>query len=295
VAVLSAFACKSNAPATPSPPQADSCTPTPGAVCFGHLNYVEYAAGDLPIVLSIPHGGTMSPSSIPDRTTGTTATDLNTIELGRAIAQAFVTATGRAPHVVITHLRRTKLDANRDVVEGAQNNPDAVRAWTEYHAFIETAVRAVRERSGRGLYIDLHGHGHPIPRLELGYLLSAETLSLSDAQLDAGRFGDQSSLKVALGGSPDSFATLLRGPSSLGGLLAPAYRSVPSPAEPSPGEDPYFTGGYSTERHTGSVAGLQIESPFAGVRDNASTRSAFAATLVSAVRAFASRHLALTF
>ena len=72
-------------PAAPSPPDPAVCTPAPGTVCFGRLNFVEYAAGDLPIVVSVPHGGALAPASIPTRTVGTTTTDSNTIDLGRAI------------------------------------------------------------------------------------------------------------------------------------------------------------------------------------------------------------------
>lgn len=33
--------------------------------------------------------------------------------------------------------------------------------------------------------MDMHGHGHSIQRLELGYLLSGDQVNLSDASLDA--------------------------------------------------------------------------------------------------------------
>jgi hypothetical protein len=88
-----------------------------------------------------------------------------------------------------------------------------------------------------------------------------------------------------------TFAELLRGPSSLGGLLGTSTPSVPSPAAASPGTDPYFDGGYSTERHTARLPGLQIESNFNGVRDTAANRSAFAERLVTALAAFLDAHL----
>jgi hypothetical protein len=283
-----------NPPTGPSNPGTPSvCTPTAGAQCFGANNYVEYNGGDLPVLVSIPHGGALSPASIPDRTSGTTVTDSNTIELGRAIAAAFRSATDRQVHLVICHLRRAKLDANREVVEAAQGHPDAVRAWTEYHGFIEMAIAEIVRREGRGFYIDLHGHGHPIARLELGYLLSSGDLSSSDAQLDSSGVAASSSLARALPLTTASFSEVLRGSTSLGGLLS--VPSVPSPSAPSPGSDPYFTGGYSTERHTSTMPGVQIEAHFAGVRDSAANRSAFAQQLVAAVRTFADRHLGLKF
>jgi predicted enzyme related to lactoylglutathione lyase len=256
-----AITCGGGSPTAPTSTggAAGACAYVPGAPCFGRLNYVEYVPGDLPLVISVPHGGALAPSTIPDRM-GTTATDTNTIELGRAIAQAFLTRTGRRPHLVICHLKRTKLDANREVGEAAEGNPNATQAWQEYHGFIDAATHAVAT-GGSGLYIDLHGHGHAPQRLELGYLLSAATLDLTDEQLDAGGYAWASSLHLAMGRTPQTFAQLLRGADSLGGLLLGAgVPSVPSPAVPSPGADPYFTGGYSTERHTNTIPGLQIES-----------------------------------
>ncbi|MBM3750216.1 MAG: hypothetical protein FJW21_03410 [Acidimicrobiia bacterium] len=244
-------------------------------------------------MISVPHGGALTPASIPNRTVGTTVTDTNTIELGQAISQAFVTRLGRRPHLVIVHLRRTKLDANREVVEAAQGNADAIRAWNEYHAFVELAMAAVRQRSGTGLYIDLHGHGHAKARLELGYLLSAATLNGTDAQLNGSNAAASSSLRLLAQQSSLTSAALLRGASSLGGLLEGRVPSVPSPSAPSPGSDPYFDGGYSTSRHTLTLPGLQIESHFTGVRDTATSRAAFGDALVTALETFLRVHLGL--
>ncbi len=270
----------------PAPQSPAVCAGSVGVTCFGTSNYVEYVPGDLPVVISVPHGGALAPASIPNRTVGTTATDTNTVELGRALVDALRGRTGRAPHLVIVHLRRTKLDANREVVEAAQGNPEAVRAWEEYHAFIEQAASAVRQRSGTGFYVDLHGHGHPIARLELGYLLSIETLNQPDSHLDAIGALSSSSLRLMSGASPLSSSALLRGPQSLGGLLSGRVPSVPSPSMPGPGADPYFNGGYSTSRHTLILPGLQIESHFTGVRDSAASRSSFSAILAEALVTF---------
>ncbi|HXT69347.1 MAG TPA: hypothetical protein VN700_06315 [Vicinamibacterales bacterium] len=287
--VALAITCGKSSPATPS---GSGCVATQGSTCFGTQNYVEFAPGNFPVVISMPHGGAIAPATIPDRTGAniTTATDANTIDLGRAIADAFQSRTGRRPHLVICHLRRTKLDANREIVEAAQGNADAVQAWTEYHGFIEQAMSTV---GAHGFYIDLHGHGHTIQRLELGYLLPASTLDLADAELNAGGYASQSSLRLAMPSTSLTFAGLLRGPSSIGGLLGSATPSVPSPAAPSPGGDPFFDGGYSTDRHTARLPGLQIESNFTGVRDNASNRAAFADRLVTALVTFLDAQLGI--
>ncbi len=84
----------------------------------------------------------------------------NTQEVARAFGQTLFDRTGRRPHIVINRLHRIKLDANREIGEAAQGNATAETAWREFHEFIEAAKDAVFDDFGRGLYIDLHGHGH---------------------------------------------------------------------------------------------------------------------------------------
>ena len=54
----------------------------PQEVVFGKDNYIEYQIGTLPIVISVSHGGKLSPMAIPDRTCNDPvyATDVYTIE-----------------------------------------------------------------------------------------------------------------------------------------------------------------------------------------------------------------------
>ena len=274
---------------------ATSQRPIVGSPVIGQNSYIEWIPGDLPIVLTAPHGGTLLPTDIPDRTVGTTTRDLNTEELARDVAVAFHARTGKRPHLIICRLSRRKLDANREIVEAAAGNPAAERAWREYHGFIEASAAAVRQVQGIGFYIDLHGHGHDIQRLELGYLVSASKLGLSDAQLALDLTIQSSSLWSIAASTGTSIPALLRGQNSLGALLETlGYSSVPSLANPSPGTNPYFDGGYSTQRHGTAAdrrfAGVQIESNFDGVRDTPASRAAFAAALARAVDDFMRIH-----
>ena len=266
-----------------------------GTSYFGRARYVEYIPGELPLILSAPHGGDLTPAEIPDRTWGTSVTDTNLRETTLAVREALIQRTGKAPHVILSHLKRTKLDPNREIVEAAQGNPFAENAWNEFQGFIEVARSEVAERYGSGFYLDLHGHGHAIARAELGYLLGATQLGLGDAALDAGGLGAQSSIRALAEASPLSFSALLRGASSFGAYLAAeGVPSVPSPAAPSPGEADYFSGGYNTDRHGsrrgGTISGLQIELHRPGVRDTDENRRAFAAALAKVVEAYMLRH-----
>ena len=271
----------------------------PGNSYFGDNEYVEYIAGNLPLIFTAPHGGSVTPSSIPTRTASAcggaavTTADANTEDLARLIKTEFFNRTGKYPHIVINRLHRSRMDANREIGEAACGNAAAQEAWRDYHEFIETAKSRVSTDHQRGWYTDLHGHGHAIPRLELGYDLGATTLRLPDPELDAASsYETSSSIRVFSQESSLSFSQLLRGQSSLGTLLANAgYPSVPSSQDPAPGAgEQYFSGGYSTERHScktsGQICGVQIEAHLAGVRDTPANRAAFAAAIATVYASF---------
>jgi len=272
--------------------------PAPGASTFGERDYIEYVVGDLPLILSVPHGGRLVPDEIPDRTRGVRDSDANTEELARAVAVAVHERTGHHAHVIISHLQRSKLDPNREIVEAAAGNPLAERAWEEYHRFIEQARAAVVAKFGSAFFIDLHGHGHAMQRLELGYLHSTDDLAQDEAVLNAPEFVAAGSLRLAAARWPGSYVELLRGSVSLGALFeAEGFRSTPSPSAPEP-VVPYFRGGYTVSRHCKAedhVTGLQIECNRIGVRDTPEHRRAFAQALVAVLEKFLPERLGLPF
>jgi hypothetical protein len=268
----------------------------PGISYFGRNGYVEYIPGRLPVILSAPHGGSLRPDEIPDRTWGERSADRNTSALTLAVRDALVALTGYAPHVVISHLDRVKLDPNREVEEAAQGNAFAELAWDEFQTSIEEARSAALGAFGGGMYFDLHGHGHERNRLELGYLLTSEQLNRSNASLNSLAVVQQTSIREIGRTRPDTFAEVIRGATSLGGFLeAEGVAVVPSPGDPFPGSDPYFTGGFNTRQH-GSLAdselvsGIQIEHHFPGLRDTDANRRAYAERLAVAIRAFVIEH-----
>ncbi|HSJ31922.1 MAG TPA: hypothetical protein VK933_10850 [Longimicrobiales bacterium] len=271
-----------------------------GARYTGVNSYVEFIAGDLPLIISAPHGGTLQPSSIPDRSAAgaTLIRDADTDDLALAMEAAFAARGGGTPHIAVMHLHRAKLDANREIGEGAEGNRAAEHAWREYHGFIEAARHHVVAGHDRGLYIDLHGHGHDVQRLELGYLLTSAHLAGDDASLNAASIVQRSSIRTLAESSVATHAELLRGPASLGTMLeAQGYPAVPSSAQPHPGEAPYFTGGYSTARHGsrdgGAIDAVQIEANRVGVRDTEPSRQAFAAALALVVESWLDMHYAM--
>jgi N-formylglutamate amidohydrolase len=285
-------ALSASATSTSAPPTA---APAPGQSVFGADRYIEYRVGDLPLVITAPHGGHLKPDAIKNRTSGTLGGDLNTQELAFALADAFFARTGHRLHVVASHLQRAKLDPNREIKEAAGGHPLAERAWTEYHAAIERALATAVARHGFAFLVDLHGHAHPIDRLELGYALDAKQLQPPDAAFDAAGLiavSTLADLHARLGGSA---AALLRGPGSLGDLFAArGLRATPSPREPQPGDGPFFAGGYTVRRHTGGptpkVDGLQIECPRNGVRVTTADRTRFATIATEVLTLFIEAH-----
>lgn len=260
----------------------------PGASYFGRGSYIEYVPGDCPLVISVPHGGELKPAEIPDRMNGETTQDGFVIELGREVAEAYGASFRGRPHLVLCHLHREKLDANREPAEGAAGDPFALLAWNEFQEFILTARTTVE----RGLFLDLHGQSDDEARQQLGYLLSAQDLRSTDAELDQGTFAAGSSIRHLAQASAVPFSGLLRGPGSLGGLLEKqGYVAVPSPLSPHPGAVPYYDGGYNTQVHGsrdgGTVDGIQLEAT-RQVRFDPVARARFAGALARALGEFVS-------
>jgi hypothetical protein len=306
--------------ATVTPAPTPSSTPTPAASIdqpsqFGANNYVEYIPGDSPIILTAPHGGDLQPGSVPNRTVATCpgddvglVNDAGTQELARQMRQTFFERHGRYPHVIINRLARVKFDANRPIDEAACGGRDAEIAFADWHRFIDQAKAQVIRDHGKGWLIDLHGHGHAEERLELGYLLTSSELDQSDSALNANTTAlRRTSFATLVQGSTVPFATILRGPQSIGTLYDQlGYRALPSVREPRVAGAPYFDGGYNTARHGcgsgatalggqsgGAICALQIEAQRPGVRDTAENRKLFSEATATVMAQFLSTYYGL--
>jgi len=242
-------------------------------VQYGANRYVEYYKGDVgcPLILSAPHGGFLRPSSIPDRTGNvTTVQDSYTIETSKGIDEAFFEQAGCRPHLILSLLHRIKMDPNRPVEEAVQH-PEAEVAYYEFHGFIEEAKRAVEASSntgGRGLYIDVHGHGHPEMWIEWGYLLTAFELKYRGDRFN--ELVDETSIRNLVGVvENETLETLIRGDRSFSARMermdSSLYKSVPGPTYLDPNFGSYFSGGYNTQIHGSrdgrNIDGIQIELP----------------------------------
>ena len=257
--------------------------------------FIRHWPGELPIVLSVPHDGAAKPADIPDRTSGVTVRDSYAAALGHALRDALRARFGQAPQLVVCELSRKKVDCNREIGEGAGGQPKAEQVWREYHAFVDEAEAAVLARSKHGLYLDLHSHGHPKPRIEIGYLLKGSEVRLPDERLDKDpAVAARSSIRWLSQRTPAKFSELLRGETSLGGLFAArGVAAVPSPREVLLPEDPYFNGAYDIEAHGSrdksqlDAAQLEVPGP---MRDTPARRAATAAAIAESLDAYFARH-----
>ncbi len=251
------------------------------------FTWVQY--GNMPLVISVPHGGGIAPDSIANRACPgiTTVTDSYTIELAKAIDSVFMADYGSHPSLIITHLKRSKLDQNRPLPEANCNNEQTVAIWNRFHNSIDTALQLAVKQWPQSLYIDLHGHGHANQRLELGYLLTDDELRNPATILPA-----KTSIASLIASTKKSAEDLLTGKNAFGTIIASkGIPAVPSMQDKAPNStESYFDGGYNTKRYTSTstypnVFGWQIESN-KDVRFSATQRSVFAKALAASVMEF---------
>jgi hypothetical protein len=242
--------------------------------------------GNMPLVISVPHGGTINLDDIEDRSRqgSVTVTDSYTKELALEIASIMDKYYGYKPYLVVCNLIRKDIDQNREINEGTCGNGKMEKPWNVFHDFTDSALAMATRQFGACLYIDLHGHGHSVQRLELGYLLKENELKNVIGQTGKTDYlSKKSSFANLMATSKDSLSLsqLMIGENAFGTLMAnEGFPSVPSKQDPYPLEgEKYFNGGYNTKRYTGgdypNVFGWQIESNYKGVRDP-SGRSVFA-------------------
>lgn len=263
--------------------------------------WTEFIVGDLPLIISVPHGGAINLPDSPTRSCkgAVTVTDSRTIELAKEIEKAFLAKYNARPFIIISNLSRKHVDHNRDMDEGTCGDKAMEKPWNQFHDYIDTAVVLATKKFGKAIYIDLHGHGHTKQRLEVGYLLKADELRDLDAKND--KQAAKSSVANLLASDKNlDLEKLLIGPEAFGTLIAKeGFDAVPSKQDVAPlEEDKYFNGGYNTVRYTSTkysnVFGWQIESNYKGVRDEAG-RPVFAKAFVDVMGKYFKTYLKKTF
>ena len=127
---------------------------------------VSRCQGEIPVILTCPHGGDKQPPGVPNRRTGAELpsacrfeidTDRFTRTITRGVAQVLFDVFGETPYVVIANFDRAYIDANRSP-KCAFEDRDAQQFYEEYHNTVRNFVDEIRaENGGLGLLFDIHG------------------------------------------------------------------------------------------------------------------------------------------
>lgn len=125
--------------------------------------FVTVQKGTLPIIISAPHGGRKKLPDVPERrgkgvANFQTVLDANTAEIAEILAAELEQHLKGKPWLVIARFERKYLDVNRPR-ELAYESEHAKPYYDAYHGPLEAACKAVKERFGRGLLLDIHGQG----------------------------------------------------------------------------------------------------------------------------------------
>ena len=214
--------------------------------------HVEFIPGNTNLVISAPHDGTVKPPNIPVRQAGcrretggecqfsrdqreeecqtdlqcgvVTARDTNSAQIARVVFTKYQELTGLTPHLVISHLHRSRLDPNRDLPEAAQGSPEAVRAYQAFHGSIEAAHKSLGDQPG--LHLDFHGYRDLLKQNNtmIGYLYRKQELNKADFTRST------PSIQALINRTGIPAEELVFGKGSLGSMFEKSgYRAVPSP------------------------------------------------------------------
>ncbi len=265
-----------------------------GVSYFGANDYIEYISGDLPLVFVAPHGGVLTPEGMPilhDH-----IGDGGSLEGMRITRDAVGDMTrGGRPHMIINHIASNRMIAVGTKDYAAGDHADARQAWEDFHGFILDAKEEVMLDWGKGHYFEFHTNGWSEYWINIGVGVSAKYLNASDEVLV--KRASLSTVRYLVEGEGADFLEVLRGPTSLGGLLeARGYLVVPSPDIPRPGEGGFFYAGWNTWEHGSSEGGTidatHIETHWQYINNGKENREAYSRDLAESILVFMDTHYA---
>ena len=237
-------------------------------------DFVISKSGNVPIIISVPHGGRERklPGKIPERSDTSVKhfnirSDFNTDLLAKTLMDELEAKYGISPYYIEAKFHRSRIDANRDHDE-AYESQDAKPLYEAYHGEIRKAIRHAESRYASVFLLDIHGQAKDHAAIYRGTQNGATTKSM------AKKFG----------------ADFLYGADGLlGQLLADGYKVLPDAAEK---RETHYKGGYTvTEYGVGKTTALQLEIG-RNYRKNDEKQDKLARDMAKAIAAFHRKYLA---
>jgi N-formylglutamate amidohydrolase len=160
--------------------------------------------GDLPIVISAPHGGGLAIPEVPARAgeglqTGAagfrTARDTGTEELALEVSKQLDARLAGSPTHVISRVHRKYVDFNRPPEIGVEDLK-ARMIYDLYHVALRDAVQQIRANHGCGLLIDIHGQGSSAKTVYRGTSNGLTVTGLKQRFSEAAHSGQNSLLGI---------------------------------------------------------------------------------------------------
>lgn len=249
-------------------------------------SFVESIEGNIPLIISVPHGGSLSPSLIKNREHGCFKKDRNTIEIAKEF-QAKMLERGLVPYFVIMKLHRRKIDVNRGSREGASDE-NSLAAYKEYHKKLMRFRKNIKKKFGGGVLIDLHGQSHRNGLIELGYSVPKQKIN-KIKEVSKPYLLKHSSI-ASLIRKGFSGEELIVGSSALGSLFEGAgYPSLPSNKHQNIKER-HMNGVYILHRHVVTknegIIGINLELCYEGIRDTKENLVSFSGIFAQVVIKF---------
>lgn len=238
--------------------------------------YLTVREGALPIIITAPHGGTLSIPGVLERTGKgarkfTSVRDANTDLLAERLASEIEKRLGARPYLIIARFARKDLDVNRPPADAFES--ELARPYFDaYHRAVRSACEQIQSRWQSALLLDIHGQGVESETIFRG------TNDGKTVEASVAKFGSE-----ALTGR-DSILWQLE---SKGYRVFPATSSMEK-------EDSHFNGGYTVHTYGGrerpfpGISALQLEfgSKFRAKRQVDTMAANVAAAVVSYDKAY---------
>ena len=246
--------------------------------------FLQIQRGELPVILTAPHGGSLVIPGVPkrkgpegERTSGkfVTGQDTRTFELAIATAKRIEELTGKKPYLVASKAHRQYMDPNRPEKEGVEHEKARV-VHAAFHAQVREFVDEQRTKFPQGaLLLDIHGQASSADTIFRGTQNGTTVMKMIEQHGVGALTGEHSIL----------------------GYLAAKGISV-SPANTPPGMPPEalgFNGGWIVRSYgshtTSGVDAIQLE--FGGsLRSDEKKREETAKILEEAIKAYTEKYLA---